>query len=1525
MVSIGSASFELIGDDSQLTAAFVQAQAKAQQASQAIQAVVKAQTAAIQAGSTAQAGALQQVAAQQALVAQSAAQMAAQAQQRYAEMAKAAEGAKSGFSDLAKEGLGLVTAFAGVALGAEGVRKAFDAVIDSTLKAQQASRTLNAAYGESAGSFKTFADDLAASLGKTNAEVETGVARMAVLQKQYGITSGEIEKLTKISYDLAAAFGDSDEAIRSVQAAIRGEPEALEKYGIALQQNAIQNNDLLTESEKKNFQNLDAVTQARIRYRIILAESAQYEGAAAQRSEELAGQLDKAHRATDELSKTIGASLLPGLSALAEAWTAAANATNEYIKKAQEANTQAEQAGIFGTLRGAAFGTIGTAPAPVKTPAQGTGPLLGPSPADVKAANAQIEAETRRSEDQQVADIIDGLKEIKKAREAALAEQKQILERELQNKLKALDDEKTAQLKSIHDQAEAAAEASRATIAQLHEDEQAKKDIVTQEKQDTLDGIAAAKDAADDAAAEQIRLLQVRQHDEEEYANEHYKDVISDLDREKRLRDDARTQEDRRLQDSIEATKRTEDARHLVITRELDTEVKAANDAKDKKLRALAEETKADADKHTKKLQQLQDEADQDRRIHDATLATIEGEAKAAQLAHDATEKTLQTELDSAAKAHDASEARIQAEADAASTAHDARLRALSDEADAAQTNHDTIVRAIEVEVQAAQDKHDRIVRGIEQEASAEDDRHRLALAAIDSETRARQDALDAQIRGLDNLDKAQANASTIQGLQDRVATAQSGVKRAESTGNQSTIDEANRVLLAAQQALADGQTKILRDAERQQLQDQKQAISDTATAQKAAEDETDRKIKATLDLRKQAADDALTQVKRVADASKQAADDELKRIQTRVSAETQAENDQYARIQLRLKQEKDSADAALKLVQERVAAGKLANDALLASTKDRLDKEKALADETLKIALDKIDKEKKAEDDKYKLLQDRLDKRKIAIDDATKSELDGIAKRKLAEQDLHDRNVTLAQDQATAKKRAVDDVRTKENQADTDARKQADFARDESIARTKAVYTDPISGLIPHIQRAKEAADLSFDGQKQAAERAATASTKAIDTLYNDPIKGLIPLAQAAERANALSYQHQAADVQASIEAQRVAVQKAYRADDGKSGIIDQIDEAKHQLDVQLEAEEKRWKDYKEGLTGKQGTITQTWEEALKKAKEYFDEVDRRRRGINSEGGSSGGGYGPSPSEVPTGIGSGIGPGPGGIPGVGATPGGPGGSSGGSGGSGASPAIGAPEHPNTSPLFQRLLTAAMPVAAQYDLPAYIMAAIPIQEGISSQLQTQYHNLFSIKGTGPAGSVTLPSDEIENGHRVSRMSAFRVYHNEAESYADFGKLMATSGIYDKGVAIWHATHDAKKFADAIAPIYATDPTWGSKIASIAGYANGGLITDPHLMMNQRTGAMSQMAENGPEWIVPTYGNAGSALNISPSSYSPYSGGSTAGAGMPSGGSPQTMHLTFQIGGRVVEDVWIDGYQMNARRGRLPSTFGSLTG
>ena len=124
-------------------------------------------------------------------------------------------------------------------------------------------------------------------------------------------------------------------------------------------------------------------------------------------------------------------------------------------------------------------------------------------------------------------------------------------------------------------------------------------------------------------------------------------------------------------------------------------------------------------------------------------------------------------------------------------------------------------------------------------------------------------------------------------------------------------------------------------------------------------------------------------------------------------------------------------------------------------------------------------------------------------------------------------------------------------------------------------------------------------------------------------------------------------------------------------------------------------------------------------------------------------------------------------------------------------------------------------IAAQrtYGVPAAVTIAQAIEESGwgQSTLAAQDHNLFGIKGAGPAGSGSYPTQEFQNGQWVTTTAQFRAYDDIAQSIEDHGKLLATSGYYTAAMAVRQAPDS---FAQALTGVYATDPSYGTNLISL---------------------------------------------------------------------------------------------------------------
>jgi len=111
-----------------------------------------------------------------------------------------------------------------------------------------------------------------------------------------------------------------------------------------------------------------------------------------------------------------------------------------------------------------------------------------------------------------------------------------------------------------------------------------------------------------------------------------------------------------------------------------------------------------------------------------------------------------------------------------------------------------------------------------------------------------------------------------------------------------------------------------------------------------------------------------------------------------------------------------------------------------------------------------------------------------------------------------------------------------------------------------------------------------------------------------------------------------------------------------------------------------------------------------------------------------------------------------------------------------------------------------------------IMAQAALETGWGSSAIGNAKNLFGIKGTGPAGSITVPTREYINGRMVTVQAAFRKYNSWQESIADHSRLLTTSSRYAQCMA---NRNNPEQFArELLRAGYATDPQYANKLISI---------------------------------------------------------------------------------------------------------------
>ena len=132
---------------------------------------------------------------------------------------------------------------------------------------------------------------------------------------------------------------------------------------------------------------------------------------------------------------------------------------------------------------------------------------------------------------------------------------------------------------------------------------------------------------------------------------------------------------------------------------------------------------------------------------------------------------------------------------------------------------------------------------------------------------------------------------------------------------------------------------------------------------------------------------------------------------------------------------------------------------------------------------------------------------------------------------------------------------------------------------------------------------------------------------------------------------------------------------------------------------------------------------------------------------------------------------------------------------------------------FGRLFgPAAQEASRRSGVPAsIILAQAALETGWGSSSIGNAKNLFGIKGTGPAGSVTVPTQEYRNGRMVTENASFRKYNTWQESIEDHSRLLQNSRYANA----MRNRDNPDQFARELQRAgYATDPEYASKLISI---------------------------------------------------------------------------------------------------------------
>lgn len=210
------------------------------------------------------------------------------------------------------------------ALAAGGALVAFGkSAVDSASRTQQAMGAVDSVFGSSAGQIKAWASEAAGSVGLAESAYAESAAQIGAQLQNMGLSAQQAAPATNdlitLGADLAATFGGTTaDAVGALSAALRGEADPAERYGLALNQTAV--NAALAEKGMDGLTG-QAATTAKAQTILELATK-QAGGAVGQYSRELdtaAGASQTAAARWEEAKSALGESLLPAVTAVTTA------------------------------------------------------------------------------------------------------------------------------------------------------------------------------------------------------------------------------------------------------------------------------------------------------------------------------------------------------------------------------------------------------------------------------------------------------------------------------------------------------------------------------------------------------------------------------------------------------------------------------------------------------------------------------------------------------------------------------------------------------------------------------------------------------------------------------------------------------------------------------------------------------------------------------------------------------------------------------------------------------------------------------------------------------------------------------------------------------------------------------------------------------------------------------------------------------------------------------------------------------
>lgn len=146
------------------------------------------------------------------------------------------------------------------------------------------------------------------------------------------------------------------------------------------------------------------------------------------------------------------------------------------------------------------------------------------------------------------------------------------------------------------------------------------------------------------------------------------------------------------------------------------------------------------------------------------------------------------------------------------------------------------------------------------------------------------------------------------------------------------------------------------------------------------------------------------------------------------------------------------------------------------------------------------------------------------------------------------------------------------------------------------------------------------------------------------------------------------------------------------------------------------------------------------------------------------------------------------------------------------------PQQPKVPDRFSlEVIRAAQVTQQQWGIPASVtLAQWAIESAYGTRMPAGSNNPFGIKAVAGQNKVLAWTTEVRNGKSVKVQAPFRVFSSLEHAFLDHGRLLGTSKYYANARRFLNSPD---RFADALTGVYATDPSYGSKLRKIMSSNN----------------------------------------------------------------------------------------------------------